>query len=146
MVYSMEYYDIDVFGRNITTTSEEAQLWFNRGLTWSYAYFFDESERCFRNAIEADPNCAMAYWGLAYAAGPDYNMPWDKRDKKMRSESLATCFDATQSALGLVDTVCSRGRTNPHANRPVSAAGHYGQGNDAQLECGFCRCDADRSR
>ena len=55
----MAYYDIDIYERKVTTASAEAQLWFNRGLTWCYAYFFDEAEACFRRAIEAEPDCAI---------------------------------------------------------------------------------------
>lgn len=99
----MEYYDIDVYARQITTSSPEAQLWFNRGLVWCYAYFHDEAIACFRKAASADPGCAMAFWGVAYATGPNYNLPWDLRDDAMRRDSLADAFDATQTALALRD-------------------------------------------
>ena len=39
----MEYYDVDVYSRPVTTTSPEAQRWFDRGLVWCYAYFHDEA-------------------------------------------------------------------------------------------------------
>ena len=87
----MEYYDIDVYERRVTTSSPEAQMWFNRGLVWTNAYFHDEAVACFRRALEADPECAMAHWGVAYAAGPNYNMPWERRDAKMRADTAATC-------------------------------------------------------
>jgi tetratricopeptide (TPR) repeat protein len=101
----MEYYDVDVYSRPVTTSSLEAQKWFNRGLVWCYAYFHDEAVACFRNALRADPNCAMAHWGVAYATGPNYNMPWERRDEKMRRESLAEAYEATQAALTLTDEV-----------------------------------------
>ncbi|MCG6904130.1 MAG: hypothetical protein LJE68_15755 [Rhodobacter sp.] len=101
----MEYYDVDVYSRTVTTNSPEAQLWFNRGLVWCFAYFHDEAVTCFRNALKADPNCAMALWGVAYAAGPNYNMPWERRDENMRRDSLAISYDATQQALKLVNDV-----------------------------------------
>ena len=101
----MEYYDVDVYSRPVTTTSPEAQQWFDRGLVWCYAYFHDEAVTCFRNALSADPGCAMAHWGVAYAIGPNYNMPWDRRDANMQRNSLAAAFDATQAALALAETV-----------------------------------------
>ncbi len=104
----MGYYDVDVYERKITTASPEAQLWFNRGLVWTFAYFHDEAIACFKRAIEADPGCAMAHWGVAYAAGPNYNMPWERRDAAMRAATAATCHAATQAAQaaqGLVDGV-----------------------------------------
>lgn len=57
----------------ITTASALAQQRFDEGLGWCYGFHHDEGLRCFRAAVAADPQCAMAYWGLAYAAGPNYN-------------------------------------------------------------------------
>ena len=69
----MEYYDIDVFTRPISTKSPDAQLWFNRGLTWCYAYFHDEAIACFEKAIDADPGAAMAHWGIGTTSTrPEY--------------------------------------------------------------------------
>ena len=99
----MDYYDVDVYAREVTTASPEAQLWFNRGLVWCFAYFHDEAVACFRNALIADPSCAMAFWGVAYATGPNYNLPWEFRDETMRRDSLAVAYDATQAALALAD-------------------------------------------
>ena len=101
----MEYYDIDVYERKVTTGSPDAQMWFNRGLVWTNAYFHDEAVACFQRAIEADPKCAMAHWGVAYAAGPNYNMPWERRDANMRASTIETCHSATKVALALVDQV-----------------------------------------
>ncbi len=101
----MGYYDIDVYERRVTTSSRDAQMWFNRGLIWTNAYFHDEAVACFHRALEADPECAMAHWGVAYAAGPNYNMPWERRDAKMRASTAETCFSATQDALALVECV-----------------------------------------
>ena len=93
----MEYYDVDVYAREVTTTSPEAQLWFNRGLVWCYAYFHDEAVACFRNALSADPSCAMAFWGVAYATGPNYNMPWELRDENMRRAAPTACCRSGRS-------------------------------------------------
>ncbi|MCO5176251.1 MAG: tetratricopeptide repeat protein [Thermomicrobiales bacterium] len=65
-----DYYDLGSHSRSITTTSPEAQRWFDRGLIWTYGFNHGEALRCFKRAIRADPSCAMAYWGVAYAGGP----------------------------------------------------------------------------
>jgi len=106
----MDYYDVDVYARPVAAASPEAQLWFNRGLVWCYAYFHDEAVECFQKAIAADPGCAMAHWGVAYATGPNYNMPWERRDDAMRRDSLAAAYDATRAALALVDGVSAAER------------------------------------
>ena len=100
-----DYYDLGSYSCPITTASADAQLWFDRGLLWTYGYNHQEAVECFRRAAAADPGCAMAYWGIAYAAGPNYNMPWELFDDAGRAEALATCHAATQDALALVDGV-----------------------------------------
>ncbi len=97
----MTYYDLGKFGRRITTSSPEAQSWFDRGLTWVYAFNHEESIKCFHKALEHDPGCAMAYWGVAYAAGPNYNVPWELMDPNGQAKALAASFDATKQALAL---------------------------------------------
>lgn len=57
----------------ITTGSAVVQDLFDQGLAWCYAFHHDEALRCFRAAAAADPACAMAHWGLAYASGPHIN-------------------------------------------------------------------------
>jgi hypothetical protein len=64
-----DYYDLGTYSRLVTTSSAEAQVWFDRGLLWCYGYNHEESIRCFRKATEYDRGCAMAYWGIAYASG-----------------------------------------------------------------------------
>ncbi len=96
----MDYsYDLGRFSRKITTDSAAAQLWFDRGLNWIYGFNHEEAIACFKQAIDADPTCAMAHWGHAYAAGPNYNMPWVLYDPKGRAEALDTAYSATREAL-----------------------------------------------
>lgn len=74
------YFDLGSYHRPITTKSANAQTWFDRGLIWTFAFNHEEAVNCFKNAIRDDPGCAIAYWGLAYAIGPNYNKPWDTFD------------------------------------------------------------------
>ena len=95
----MDYFDLGPFSRKVTTTSEAAQTWFDRGLNWLYGYNHQEAIACFTKATEADPSCAMAHWGAAYAAGPNYNLPWHMHDPKGRAKALAAAYDFMQGAL-----------------------------------------------
>jgi tetratricopeptide (TPR) repeat protein len=97
------YYDLGLYSRSITTRSADAQTWFDRGLIWCYGYNHDEAVRCFRNAADFDPSCAMAQWGIAYAAGPNYNKQWKAFDVVDLKRSLATAYGAVRQALGLLD-------------------------------------------
>jgi tetratricopeptide (TPR) repeat protein len=94
-----DYFDLGTHSRRITTTSTHAQTWFDRGLAWCYGYNHDEAVRCFEKAAKADPNCAMAWWGMAYAAGPNYNKQWKAFDVVELERSLAAAHKATAEAL-----------------------------------------------
>lgn len=98
-------YDLGVYSRKISTSNEEAQIWFDRGLNWTFGYNHDEAVRCFQNATEADPSCAMAWWGIAYAAGPNYNMPWWLMDARGQVKALSIASSAAKEALYLVGNV-----------------------------------------
>jgi peroxiredoxin/tetratricopeptide (TPR) repeat protein len=49
----------------ITTTVPEAQVWFDQGNALLHSFWYEEAERSFRWCLKLDPECAMAYWGLA---------------------------------------------------------------------------------
>lgn len=51
----------------IATDSEDAQDWFNQGVALLHTFWYSEAERCFRQALVADPDCPMLFWGLAMA-------------------------------------------------------------------------------
>ncbi len=69
------YYDIGEVHRPVSTESAEAQLWFDRGLALCFGFNHEEAIACFQKATQIDPGFAMAYWGIAYALGPNYNNP-----------------------------------------------------------------------
>ncbi|AZP15531.1 hypothetical protein EJC51_05115 [Streptomyces aquilus] len=91
----MDYYDLGSHSRTVTTSSPEAQRWFDRGLVWTYAFHHEEAVACFRAAAEADPDCAMAHWGIAYALGPNYNKPWEFFD----GDDLTRTVERTHAAV-----------------------------------------------
>lgn len=100
-----DYYNLGDYSFPITTTARDAQLWFDRGLIWTYGFNHEEAIVCFRRALEHDPDCAMAHWGIAYAAGPNYNVPWALMDAQMKTAALAEAWPAMQTALTLADGV-----------------------------------------
>ncbi|MBX3388898.1 MAG: tetratricopeptide repeat protein [Phycisphaeraceae bacterium] len=75
--------------RKVTTDSPQAQEWFDRGLFLCYAFDHEQAEVAFRRALEHDPNCAMAYWGIAYASGPNINnMMMDEQHSKTAHDAI----------------------------------------------------------
>ncbi len=95
----MDYYNLGSYSRPVTTAAPEAQLWFDRGLNWLFGFNHGEAIACFQKALERDPACAMAHWGISYAAGPNYNLPWNRYDPAGKAAALAAAYDAMQGAL-----------------------------------------------
>ena len=61
----------------VTTSSVDAQKFFNQGLAYLYGFNHEEAVKSFKQATQIDPNLAMAYWGIALAMGSNYNVPAD---------------------------------------------------------------------
>src|SRR5262249_48454388 len=54
-----------------TSCSPEAQKQFERALAMLHSFFFPETIKAFSAIPEADPNCAIAYWGIAISQRPN---------------------------------------------------------------------------
>lgn len=92
------YFDLGGYSRPVTTQAPEAQVWFDRGLVWAYGFNHAEAVACFRRALDADEKCAMAWWGIAYASGPNYNKPWDDFDSEDLARSVRVAHEAAERA------------------------------------------------
>lgn len=68
----------------VSTEASEAQKFFNQGLGQLHGFWDFEAERSFRQVAAIDPDCAMAYWGMAMA-----NFKNDERGKKFIEEAVA---------------------------------------------------------
>src|SRR5215216_5853792 len=86
--------DLGKHNHPVSTRNSEAQRFFNQGITLVYAFNHDEAARSFKRAAELDPELAMAYWGVALAVGPNYNLDVDLEREK-------AAYDAIQKALSL---------------------------------------------
>lgn len=96
--------------RPITTSAATAQRYFDQGLTWTYAFNHGEAIRSFEAAAQADPNCAMAWWGVALCHGPHINNPatdataaWDALKKAQERKA-----HASQVEQALIDALSHR--------------------------------------
>ncbi|CEJ90837.1 Putative TPR domain protein [[Torrubiella] hemipterigena] len=91
-------YNLGSYSRTITTTSKQAQAWFDKGLIWCYGFHHEEAVVCFENAIAHDPECAMAFWGLAYALGPNYNKGWGLFEQGEMQTAAERTHEAVEQA------------------------------------------------
>jgi tetratricopeptide (TPR) repeat protein len=61
----------------ITTSVPLAQRYFDQGLSFAYGFNHAAAIASFRQAQKFDPECALCYWGEAFAYGPNINAPMD---------------------------------------------------------------------
>ncbi len=105
----------------ITTANPLAQQYFNQGLRLMFAFNHDEAIRAFRAAAKVDPNCAMAYWGIALALGPNYNVEAEKERSKAAYEALqqarALAAGATPQEVAYIDALSKRYSESPESDR-----------------------------
>ena len=87
----------------VTTDSARAQLFINQGIMLTYGFNHAEASRSFREAARLDPNCAMAYWGMALVLGPNINM-------KMAPEKEPQAYGLIQKAIALKKNISERER------------------------------------
>ncbi|MFP6873908.1 MAG: hypothetical protein VCA55_10420, partial [Verrucomicrobiales bacterium] len=51
----------------ITVAWPDGQQFFDQGIGQLHGFWYYEAERTFRGIAAEDPDCAMAYWGMAMA-------------------------------------------------------------------------------
>ena len=104
--------DLGTHHHAVTTKVPDAQSYFDQGLRLIWAFNHDEATRAFEEAARLDPSCAMAWWGIALAAGPNYNDPGDgTRDKRAYGaiqKALALRKKITEPERAYVDAVAKR--------------------------------------
>jgi tetratricopeptide (TPR) repeat protein len=114
--------------RPVTSASAEAQRWFDQGLNVVFAFNHDEAIRAFTRAAAVSPDCAMAYWGIAYANGPHINNPnLDEQHAKAAWTALqraqAVAAKASPVEQGLIAALAKRYADPPPADRaPLDGA------------------------
>lgn len=98
---TMDRFNLGKHSRPISTTSPEAQRWFDLGLNWCFAFNKSEGVKCFMKALESDPDCVMAHWGVAYGCGPFYNLTWRDLGEEEANRSTNTAFAHIEKARAL---------------------------------------------
>ncbi len=78
----------------VTSTNGAVQAYFDQGVGQLHGFWYFEAERSFRQAAHLDPNCAMAYWGMAMA---NVNNPGRARDFVERGSALKSQASAREA-------------------------------------------------
>jgi tetratricopeptide (TPR) repeat protein len=115
------YDTLGTYSYRVTTSSPDAQRWFDQGLRLVYAFNHQEAQRAFREAARLDPGCAMCFWGIAITEGSNYNHPTDA-DREKRA--LTAVEVAQQRSAGaqpaeraMIQALARRHTANPAVKR-----------------------------
>ena len=111
---------------SISTEVPLAQRYFDQGLRLYYAFNHQEAIRAFEEAARQDPDCALCYWGIALARGPNINAPMD-------ADAGVAAYGALQQALArpastheqaLIRALSTRYAAEPPADRSALDAAY----------------------
>lgn len=104
----------------VNTRNPEAQRYFNQGLALIYGFNHDEAAHSFRSAAELDPKLAMAWWGVALAVGPNYNLPVDQQREleayNAVQKALALSADGPKKERAYIEALAKRYTNQPTTN------------------------------
>ena len=88
------FHDLGSHTHKISTANGEAQAYFDQGYRYLFNFNHNAAILSFQEALKRDANCAMCWWGIAFAYGPNINMP-------MMPEANQPAFEAAQHAQSL---------------------------------------------
>jgi len=109
----------------VSTHVPEAQMFFDQGLRFIYAFNHDEAARSFQHAADLDPKLAMAFWGIAEAVGPNYNDPADPDRYKHAHDAVQKAVDlsadASPSEQAYIQAMAKRFPADPNSDLKKAA-------------------------
>ena len=128
------------FAMNVTCANEEARKMFVEAFGHMLNYNHEQAIACFSACTEADPNCAMAWWGISYCVSSNYN--W--------APGLGSGHDSIQQALSVMDHCTEleqdliRALSTRHSAEARDAADPsvLNMGNDPELNIAFAEAMA----
>jgi tetratricopeptide (TPR) repeat protein len=116
------YDDLGDHHHEITTTSPTTQQYFDQGLRLVYAFNHAEAIASFRQALATDESCAMCWWGIALALGPNINLGMDEPAAIDAFNAIGHAQelgdDVSPVERGFIDALARRYVADPTAPRP----------------------------
>jgi tetratricopeptide (TPR) repeat protein len=109
----------------ITTSKPETQKKFNHALAMLHHMMYDHSEKEFRSIIEGDPQCAMAYWGIAMSYfHPLWHEPTEEdlingSEAIEKAKSLNPPTPYEQDYIAAIESIYKDWKTVKHQERIV---------------------------
>ncbi len=113
--------DLGEYGRRISTGNAEAQRYFDQGLVLTYGFNHEQAIAAFREAARLDPDCAICWWGVSFAYGPNINLPMGPEAGAAAWEALGQAQQlapkASEAERDLIDALATRYAEDPEADR-----------------------------
>jgi Tfp pilus assembly protein PilF len=130
-----------------TSCNETAQRRFDRGMRYQHSFWYRQSQAIFEDALNADPGCAIAYWGIAlsllynpHAPPPPENLPLGlaalEKGKAAgaKTERERDYIDALLVFYKDYDKIDHRTRVQAYLKAMEALAGRYPNDDEAQIE------------
>jgi len=121
--------DLGTHRHPISTSSPEAQKFFDQGVVLLFGFNHEEAIRSFERAAQLDPKAAMPHWGKALALGSNYNEAApDERLKSARVEvdkALALSASAPANERAYIEALAVRYSADPAADKAKLAADYH---------------------
>jgi len=115
------YDNLGSYHMAVSVRSQVAQQYFDQGLRLTYGFNHDEAIKSYTEGIREDSTCAMCWWGIAYALGPNINVPMDTGAVRPAWDALQHAVrlapDATAREQAYIKALEARYVAQPEANR-----------------------------
>jgi len=129
-----------------TTCNEVAQRRFDRAMRYQHSFWYAESKEVYEEAIKADANCAIAYWGIAlsllnnpHSAIPAPNLPLGlsaigkAKEIGAKSERERDYIDALSVMYVDYDKLPQQARVQSYLKKMEELAAKYPDDDEAQI-------------
>jgi tetratricopeptide (TPR) repeat protein len=129
-----------------TSCKPEAQKLFNRGMLYQHSFWYRASQQVFEDVLKADPECGIAYWGIALSLLWNPHVPTPAKNLADGSAVIAkgkSVGAKTQrerdylDALGVMyadyETIDHRTRIQAYAKAMEQLAQRYPNDDEAQI-------------
>jgi tetratricopeptide (TPR) repeat protein len=104
----------------ISSEVAAAQQYFDQGLALTYGFNHEAAIDSFREAARLDPECAICWWGVAYAWGPNINAPMGPQGAaeawKAAREAKRLAKHASPAERAWIDAIQVRYVEDPEAS------------------------------
>jgi tetratricopeptide (TPR) repeat protein len=129
-----------------TSCNETAQRRFDRAMRYQHSFWYAESKEIYEEALKADPECAIAYWGIAlsllnnpHGAIPAPNLPLGlaaiEKAKLVgaKTERERDYMDALSVMYVDFDKIPHQARVQSYLKKMEALAGKYPDDDEAQI-------------